>query len=87
MNLFGKLPQEQAMQSLIHDTNSALGGLADRISIIKKWLDDNAKDAGEKGINTTELIIQLERLRQNRDRIRKTVDRYYEEFKNDFPEK
>jgi cation transport regulator ChaC len=77
MKLFGEEPQEKAMSTLIHDTNSALGSFHLHIKEIR----ENLKDLG---IKDSDILIHLEYLNSLEYNIKKAVDAYYEKFKKDF---
>lgn len=84
MNLFGKEPQEQAMQSLIHDTNSALSGLEFHISNMSKWLKEFKHVNGDLINIGSAPYVYLEYLKSQRKELENAIDSYYNKFKNDF---
>jgi hypothetical protein len=79
MNLYGSKPQEQAMQKLIHDTNSALSRMNDNIKRIGEWLK-TTKQADSHP------YVYVEYLKTIREDVRKAIDSYYEKFNKDFPD-
>ena len=80
MDLYGKLPQEQAMQTLIHDTNSSLQLMEFNLKKLDEWLKENGKS-----INSAVPFVIAEYLRANIQRTKAAIDEYYLKFKNDFP--
>lgn len=86
MNPFGKSPQEQAMQKLIHDTNSGLGELLFHIKGLSEWLKQHNQEQclpNKIPISSTP-YVHIEYLKSKRDVLIKAIDTYVEEFKNDF---
>lgn len=79
MNLYGNKPQEQALQKLIHDTNSALSDMKYRIEQLDKYIK-------EQKPTTSHPYILLEYLKSGRQNIIKSIDCYYEKFSKDFNE-
>ncbi len=87
MNLFGKEPQEQAMQKLIHDTNQELQNLRFRIKQLSEWLKENTKKEQEAGLKTSsDPYILIEYLKSTEKKICDVIDAYYTKFKKDFKE-
>ncbi len=84
MKLFGKEPQEQAMQSLIHDTNRDIAQLDYVIKKLKEWLNENAKKMPENNINSSPAYVALEYLIKSSKDIKNDIDIYYKKFENDF---
>ena len=87
MNLFGKEPQEQSMQTLIHDTNRDLAQLDHVINKLADWLKENCKKMSESEINTSYPFVALEYLKTSSKNIKKDIDNYYVDFVNDFNKK
>ncbi len=85
MNLFGKLPQEQAMQTLVHDSNQECSRLRMTGREISEWLDKNKQALSDAGINATQLYITIERIKSRDAGFKKVIDNYYLKFKDDFP--
>ena len=84
MNLFGKEPQEQAMQKLMHDLNNATTDVNFHHSRISDWLSKNVKQCNENGISLSPIYVALEYLKSRNRDIQNAQDAYYEKFKNDF---
>lgn len=84
MNLFGSNPQERAMASLVHDTNSGLDRLNQRNLQLDKWLKDNKKALAESGINTSIPYVLSEYIRSIQKELSDSIDLYYERFSKDF---
>lgn len=85
MNLFGREPQEQAMQTLIHDTNSALFDFNAQIKELSRWLNENAKLLQEAKIPiSSEPYIRIEYLKTCKKELQDALDQYYTKAKNDF---
>lgn len=84
MNLFGKEPQEQAMQKLVHDLNSATTDINHYISKLSEWLKENSKQMYEMGIKTSVPHIVVEYVKSRNKEIQDAQDKYYEHFKADF---
>lgn len=88
MDLFGKLPQEQAMQRLIHDTNQELANLRFCVKGIAEWLAEHNRIIREKGEVTIDSkpYVHLEYMKSANEKLTKIVDEYYLRFKSDFTE-
>lgn len=84
MNLFGNKPQERAMSSLIHDTNSATTSLDWRIRQVSEWLTENTKAIENAGINTSNIHVIAQYLKSGTSQLQKAIDLYYERFSKDF---
>lgn len=84
MNLFGKEPQEQAMQKLVHDLNSATTDIDYYIKKLSEWLRENSKIISEIGIKTSLPYVAVEYLKSRNKEIKDAQDKYYEQFKQDF---
>jgi membrane protease subunit (stomatin/prohibitin family) len=88
MNPYGKLPQEQAMQTLIHETNRVISELGFHITKLSDWMREHhreqCKPAGIEVSSTP--YIHIEYLKSKRDDLRKAIDVYVTDFKNDFQE-
>lgn len=86
MNLYGNTPQERAMQSLIHDTNSAFSRMREMIKKQDQWLKANVKTITEAGIKDSTMFITTEYFRSIEKELKKHIDVYYQKFSEDFPD-
>ena len=76
MNIFGgKSEQEKAMGSLVHDTNRDLSGLSSSIQVLEMLIKDKNYDA---------MAEVIERMKLKKKSLENAIDKYYEEFTNDF---
>lgn len=87
MNTFGNLPQEKAMQTLIHDTNRELSNLKHFIKEFEKFDNENCKILQEAGlkVSSTPFVI-VEYMKSTRENLRTALDEYITKFQNDFKE-
>lgn len=84
MNYYGKHPQEQAVQTLIHDINNSTGNANYQIKNLDEWLQKKGKQMTEAGIDDTGLFLIAEYLRTSQKKVRAALDAYLVEFKK-FP--
>jgi hypothetical protein len=89
MDLFGKTPQEQAMQKLIHDTRNSSQDLRLRVSELGKFLGVLHRDLISKGLENPISSVPYIHIEYMKTRIKEfdtAIDAYYLKFKNDFKE-
>ncbi len=86
MKLYGTSEQELAVRSLIHDTNTALQKQRLYVNKLSQWLNDNVKAAHGAGIQTSLPYIVVEYLKTAEMDMKKALDSYFENCKNDFVE-
>lgn len=85
MNLYGKKPQEMAISTLIHDTNSALGTLKYWTKKMAEMNSEICKKLNESNIKTSaDPFIYMEYIKSDIQRLQDALDVYYERAKNDF---
>ena len=75
-NMFDRNPEAQAIQMLIHDTNSGFANIRGAVRIIR----DKLKILS---IEDEEIEKELEYIK-NSSKITKTIDNYYEKWQNNF---
>lgn len=86
MNLYGKLPQERAMQKLIHDTNSAFSTYNNKFKKMDQWLFENAKSLKESGLDIVSFYTHIEYLKSAKLQLQTSIDDYYKKFSAGFPD-
>ena len=86
MKLFGKEPQEQAMQTFIHDSKNHTQQLKWRLSHISDWLTKNTKAIDAIGVNTSAIHVSVEYLKTEIKNLTEDIDAYYVKFTKDFKE-
>lgn len=87
MDLFGKLPQEQAFQTLVHDTNSATQQIkwhVDQMYAVVKRVREAYLEKGIEINTPSDFFIHGEYLKSENKKIQDAVDTYHVQFKNDF---
>lgn len=84
MKLFGSSPQEQAMQRLVHDTNSELDRFRFYIKKMDEFLKENGKKITEAGITNSTPWVCNEYFRSVHEEFKKSIDLYYQGFAADF---
>lgn len=81
MNLFGNKPEERALATLIHDTNSSLGLISWNRKKLDDWVKAQAKANHERGEKTDSTpFVALEYLRSEAKKIEETIDNYYKKL-------
>lgn len=81
MNLFGNKPEERALASLIHDTNSSLGLLGWHTKKLEDWVKEQAKAGNERGEKVSSVpFIALEYIKSQTNNIEKIIDIYYKKL-------
>lgn len=74
MNLFGNLPQERAMSTLIHDTNNSSSIIGSYLNFIKRATTDK------------DILEDVEKAKNALKTLLSKIDDYYVKFKKDFTE-
>ena len=81
MNLFGNKPEERALASLIHDTNSSLGLLGWNTKKLEDWVKEQAKANYARGEKTNSTpFVALEYIKSQTKEIEKIIDVYYKKL-------
>ena len=84
MNIYGKEPQEQAIQRLIHDTSGRLCLQSAWSRRIEGWLEENANALTNAGINSDIVKKSLTYITSQTRQLEEDVDFYVGRAKNDF---
>lgn len=77
MNLFGILPQERAMATLIHDHSNA-------ICLVESYILLIQKEIGDGNVDLQQISDFLNKATNGIRKSNKVIDAYYDKFKNDF---
>lgn len=83
--MYDKGPQQQAMQTFIHDHNRAASGVSRGANEILDWVNANKEALVAAGIQSYPLASAASLLNITRRSISNAVDSYYKEF-NAFPD-
>lgn len=87
MTSFNKNLQNKAIDSLIHDTNSALAGLNAQIALLTKFNQKYGKERAELGLNVDSYpFVIREYLNSYSKKIQDSIEEYHKEFKTNFNE-
>lgn len=80
MKLYGDQPIQKAMGDLIHDHNMWSSKVNVNKELLSIWLKENVKKAENAGISTSKLYYIVESLKETKDQLNFTLDRFVKAF-------
>lgn len=85
MNLFGNKPEEKAMASLIHDTNSGFSEIRVHLKGLSDWLKSHAEVLKSNNLPIESIpYVRIEYIRSAQKKLEAAIDAYYKKADKEF---